>query len=1097
MKKTITLGIVCCAFFQLFGQEKVELIDADAILKEAYEYQAEKDFQNALDAIKRVPANDSSYLSSLTSKTYYHTNLDQFDEAIEVANTGLKSNEGSLNYYFYSNKIAALIGKKSYTEAIETIDEALIEFPKNARLLYNKAIAYEGLEQYEKAAEMYQISITYNPFYANSHLKLGVLCYKHHLITQTMMCLNMYLLLNPDGPESFDILNAYNEMVKSKNTEDKLSGRISVDDDAFDEIDLIINNYAALNKSYKVSNKITLAMVKQNHAMMTQLNNFEGNGGFWDRYYVPFHKYIMNKGQFDGFAYTISYSVQNEKLKAVVDKNISTIKTFIQNYRGQIIEILSDWEVEFNGKKEKVTYFFNDSKLAGIGKVKDTQAVGYWEIFDENGRRTSFGNFNDNGEREGVWKWYTDAGIIAEEGEYDNGKLTNEYRSYHADGKLKTISQFKDGERNGPHKVYNEYGALLEASNYKNDVYDGEMITYYPIGEKYIKYKIPYVDGKVEGKVLYYFENGALRRELNFKNDLQDGKTTSYFINGDVETVEEFLAGKAVNKYTENHVNGKVYKEGSFDGGEKTGVWKIYFMDGTINSETTYKAGVMDGLFAQYDRDGKLHFEYIYKKGDIIAYKFFDKNGTVIKDAKKQAGSFFYQGHSPYGVVISEGNYSVSGGKIGEWKFYTDNHVLRVDEVLNDKSQMVKSTKYHENGAVKSITNFTNDTLTGYFALYRQNGKIEQQGWYVNGDAVGNWLTYYQDGTIEGDNYYSNGKRYGIAKFYAPDGKIATNYHYDNDLLIKETFFDQDGKIVEEIDVTSDSSEYMLINRYVNNNVNNSFTILHDIKNGPYLSYYFNGTDRVKGSYLHGEQHGQWQWFHENGKVEITGEYVLGDKHGVWKEFHDNGKLDEESTYLYGIQMGEQKTYNDKGILIARREYKQNMLHGRLDFYSEDGQHQVTRYYDHGRLIGYGHQDKTGKDIPMIPLEMETGKIVAYFANGKVSREMEYKNGSFVNAYKEYYSTGQMYEEQFYKDDLREGSFKRYYPNGVLHAEMTYSNGDLNGFYKEYHENGKLKEETQYLNDLKHGSSKFYNSTGKLIKERTYFNNEIFSEKTY
>lgn len=1097
MKKATTFGIIFCSFFTLFGQDKIELIDIDAIWNETRSYQSENDLKNALAAVKRIPSHDSTYLSSLTSKAYYHTNLGEYDEAIQTADEGLKINNGELNYYFYVNKIAAQIGKKSYSDALNTIDIALVEFPKNYKLYYNKGVAYEGLEDYEKASQMYQTAITYNPFYAHSHLKLAIICYKHHLISQTMMCLNMYLLLNPDGDDSFDILNAYNNMVKSKNTEDKLTGRISPDDEGFEEIDLIINNYAALNKKYKISNKINLPMIKQNHAMMSQLNDFEGNGGFWDRYYVPFHKYILENGLFDAFTYTISYSVENEKLKTIVDKNVSTIKDFIPNYRGHLLEIFSDWQIERDNKQENVMYLFIDSKLSGIGQIRNSNAYGYWEIFNDEGRLTSYGDFNENNERHGHWKWYDDNGNLSEETEYENGKLTNEYRSYFENGKTKVIGQFSNGERNGPYKKFNEYGALIESANYKDGLYDGELITYYPLGENYVKYRVPYTEGKVEGTVRFYFENGNIKRELNFKNDEREGKTISYFINGEIETIEEFSAGVAVNTYTENHINGKRYKEGSFEEGEYSGVWKIYFMDGTLNSETTYKKGFKEGPYAHYDRDGKLHYEYTYKKGEIIAYKFYDKQGAVITEAKKQGGAFLYKGHSPNGKLTSQGTYNISGGKVGDWKFYSDNGVLEVEEKLNDDAQIFKSTKYYDNGKVESITNYDRDTLDGYYVAYRKNGNIQQQGWYLKGDAVGHWINYYQDGTIESDIYYSNGKKYGTASYNAPDGKLAVEYVYDDGELMKETYFNDEGTVVEEIDIAVDSSEYLLINRYVNGKVFNSFTMLHNIKNGPYTSNYFNGAKRIKGAYLNGNEHGKWEWYHENEKLKITGEYVMGKKHGVWKEFHENGKLSEETTFLYGIQTGEETSYNDQGIKIGSREFKYNQLHGRVVFYSEDGKLQITRYYDHGRLIGYGHKDKSGKDIPMIPIENETGKLVGYFDNGKIAREMEYKNGSFVNAYKEYYYTGQLFEEQFYNDNLREGALKRYYPNGTLKAEMVYSSGDLHGVYKQYYSNGKLKEETNYLNDYKHGVSKFYNSTGKLIKERVYFDDEIISEINY
>ncbi|PWL24270.1 MAG: hypothetical protein DCO96_14815 [Fluviicola sp. XM-24bin1] len=99
------------------------------------------------------------------------------------------------------------------------------------------------------------------------------------------------MILNPDGERSFTVLQVYNSLMSEKYTEDLIDIEFK-DSESFEEIDLLISNFASLNKSFKIPNKINLALVKQNYAMMKQLSGFEGAGGFWDKYYVPLHQYI-------------------------------------------------------------------------------------------------------------------------------------------------------------------------------------------------------------------------------------------------------------------------------------------------------------------------------------------------------------------------------------------------------------------------------------------------------------------------------------------------------------------------------------------------------------------------------------------------------------------------------------------------------------------------------------------------------------------------------------------------------------------------------------------------------------------------------------
>lgn len=59
---------------------------------------------------------------------------------------------------------------------------------------------------------------------------------------------------------------------------------------------------------------------------------------------------------------------------------------------------------------------------------------------------------------------------------------------------------------------------------------------------------------------------------------------------------------------------------------------------------------------------------------------------------------------------------------------------------------------------------------------------------------------------------------------------------------------------------------------------------------------------------------------------------------------------------------------------------------------------------------------------------------------------------------REYFKSGKVRREVFYKDGKREGPAKAYYENGQVKAEGFYKNGKLAGPVKEYDEMGNLKE---------------------------------------
>lgn len=1096
-KQLLTLSLFVLVYYAN-AQEKIELVDIKEISKKIIEFEKNEEYQKALDEISRVSPNDSAYMSFLTSKSYYNIKLKNYDEAIKITEEALQENQNDLYYYFIMNNASSYLNTNQYEKAIQQYDKGLERYPKNYMFYYNKGVAYEGLKRYEEAAKMYQISITYNPFYANSHLKLGNLCYQQHLIAQAMMCLNMYLLLDPEGSYSINVLTFCNNMVAKKNENEKIPDlKLSVDDESFEEIDLIINNYAALSDKYKTNNKIELAIVKQNHALFNQLRNYKGNGGFWDKYYVPLYLYINDNNLFDSFTYTICYPVTNEKIKAIVNKNITSIKEFVPLFQKRWATIIGEQEEVIDGIKKKVLFSYENSKIDGYGEYKNDKTIGKWVFFKSNGSINSIGSFNEKGERDGSWIWYDKNGNILETVSYKDGKLDGEYFLYFENGKVKTHGFYKEGKLNGLYEKYSEKGALLERYTNIDDNIDGEFLSFYSIGQEYIEYKVPYTNGKIDGLVIRYFPDGKIQSEIPFKDGLRNGVEKKYYYNGQLEYKKEFKENNLTGEYTEYHPNGQISFNGFCTNGFFEGPFKQFYSNGKLEKELNYSKGKLEGVYKKNDTDGKIHYEYTYRDGEVIAYKFYNKNNEIIKEAKKQKGEFYYEGHASNGNITSEGSYNIAGGKKGSWKFYNDNHVLTSEENYNDNKVEGVKTEYYTNGKISSVANYRADTVNGYYSSFYKYGQLKQQGWYVDGEAVGFWIDYYPDGKIQSKNYYSNDKQNGFQESYNVDGKITDKTLYKFGNLITEIYYNEKGDLMEEINIDVDSAHYILTNHFNNKKINNKFNMLYGKKQGKYISYHFNGEVSIEGSYLNGEKHGEWKWYYPNGKIETVGVYAYGNKEGIWKDYHDNGKLDSETPFLFGRINGVEKTYNEIGVLTQTRDFEEGVLQGEINFYSEEGKLQITRHYINGILVGYNYLDKNGTKLPLIPIINETAKIVSYFDNGKVAREMELKNGEFVNQYKEYYYSGQLYEEQEYVDDDRHGKWKMYYPDGKLEKERDYFYGNLHGEAKEYFPNGTLKKITPYLNNVINGMVKTYNELGKLVVEETYFGGEITSIKKY
>ena len=766
MKKVLQLTLALFLTLQCsWSQEKFEFVDIDEIGNQAGIASDKGDYQKTLELLNKVSKNDSSYCSILISKSYYLLNTEQYDKAIETANEGLNLGCYDNRLSLYINKGVGYVNKDNYEEGLKTYNEALKTYPYYYKLWYNKGIALEKLERPEEAAEAYKKAIIYDPSEKSAHLKLGNLCYKQGLMAQALMCFNMYLLLEPDGEGAFDILRSLNELVASKNdNEPDPDLEISADDEAFEEIDLILTNKIALNKKYKIDNKIDISLVRQNHALLEQLKDFEGNDGFWDKKYVPFFKWIQQSGQFDNFIYTLVYSIENEKFKKIVDKNLKEIKSFIGDMVGKWYEVNQMYPAEFKGKVQDVYHHYSEGRLQALGKMMGDNMVGDWEFFNSLGQLKSTGSFK-SGSRDGDWTWFTTKGDISETIKYVNGKLNGPNIVYFENGKVKIEANYKDEQLDGEYKYYNEDGAMLQKKYFKAGELDGTYLAYFKVGDAIQpEYKFTYENGDVKGEGFEYYADGSVYAHMVFENGDRHGVQKTYAYNQNVVEEITYANGKLHGPYTLYYENGNKKEEGNSVEGWFNGPWKIYYEDGTLQADLTYDSGKVQGVAKYYDRDGKPHYEYEYRRGEIIAYKFYDKSGKVIKEGRKKGGEFSYKGFWPNGNPMSEGVYDIKGGKKGPWKFYNSNG--QVDNEGNYRENMAQGEHkvYYKNGNLQILSHYENDSINGYYVDYYMNGQIEDHGYYKGSQPQGEWRYYYKDGTLKSVYFFHKGELNGEQK---------------------------------------------------------------------------------------------------------------------------------------------------------------------------------------------------------------------------------------------------------------------------------------------------------------------------------------------
>ncbi len=178
-----------------------------------------------------------------------------------------------------------------------------------------------------------------------------------------------------------------------------------------------------------------------------------------------------------------------------------------------------------HGKEIGVFTFFDNTKMKTVVatrefNTKDNSA--YTVFFDPRKNKVSEGKVV-NKEYQGQWKYYHKASqsIMTTEN-YTNGKLEGLRSVYYPSGKIAEEIIYKIDLKSGVYKRYTESGIIIEESNYKNDQYDGIAI-FRDADDGTIVSKGKFTNGKKTG-VWQFFEKGELVKEMNMsypKNSLK------------------------------------------------------------------------------------------------------------------------------------------------------------------------------------------------------------------------------------------------------------------------------------------------------------------------------------------------------------------------------------------------------------------------------------------------------------------------------------------------------------------------------------------------------------------------------------------------
>ncbi|BAV06209.1 phophatidylinositol-4-phosphate 5-kinase [Filimonas lacunae] len=1044
-------------------------------------------YKEAIALYRKISRNDTNYSRSLHELSLSSCADSNFQAAIAYAEEGLKLYPDLINdWYPLLANANDYLGK--WEEAVSYYDKLLAVNPYDYQTWFNKGIAYYRVKNYVDAQKSFQQSVIIYPFYASPHYFMSVIAYSEGKLPQAMLSAATYLLMKPDGRYRKNCINLLNSVAVM---DDEVSANVkkAKGNNVFEEQQEIIVSKIAMDRGYKLQTDLEDAITRQFQVLLEKLSYEQAQQDFFMQFYVPYYKQVYDSKQFN---LLVNYIFSGLGIKKVDD--------FVKRNKKDLVAFADECGVHFNKLKE--------TQVLNYQQRKDAPSHFYYREGKVLGKGGTWTVTKDNWILEGDWVFYHANGTVKSKGAFVHDKYNGEWQFFYSNGVKKEKGVYENGVEEGPCTFWFDNGSLQAVNNYKAGKLEGERKVYYYSGE--LKRTEQYKGNEKNGLVVAYYTNGLVQYKVNFVNGLKEGVFTEYYDNGQLEATTTYAADKAEGPYKKYNRLGLLVQEGSYTNDKQTGAWKTWYNEGQLKETYSYVDGKMDGeykelyqngvlkqrqVYSKGRTDGKeenfakagwLYSEALYDKESFKQVKFYDATGKVISESNAKGSSSLFTFYDEYGNKVIDSYLSRRGDKDGKFTSYFSNGQVKATSSFSNSNMQGEKVVYYANGSVSEKYNYKDGKLDGFYISNYKHGRVNYQGWYVDDNKEGVFVTFDERGRKKEVTNYKNGEKDRYSEFYHPDGKIHYEQLFDEGWLKHVTQWDTTGKVVADVELSNEGNGDVV---FKHNNGKDYIKCTYRGYNldGKHETYFFDGSVNVTSFYKKGNSDSTYRSYYYGGQLHSECTYRNGRVEGNWTVYYENGKPMSVSIYRDGYLNGLYKEYNDDGTLDRDIWYKNGYLDSFYTIYADNGKRAVVLIYEMDELVGYTYEGKDGKLVKPVLLPNGTGKVVAYFANGTKSAELDFEEGVVNGNRNIYFTNGATYISQVRSLGVDEGPKKVFYLNGTPEKEQNYLHDKLSGVSKDYYRNGKLKSEVNWYNGEEHGVATYYDESGKLKQTRVYY----------
>lgn len=261
-----------------------------------------------------------------------------------------------------------------------------------------------------------------------------------------------------------------------------------------------------------------------------------------------------------------------------------------------------------------------DDKLRLSGHVNRAdyasgELVGGYVTYYPNGKIEKQVAQDGQGRQDGVTSLYRADGSLESRGNWRHGLPEGTHQQYHATGKLREASVYREGKRvDGPVQTFDANGKLSTSFVLRDGRMEGELLAYFPDGK--VAGRTQVSKGKFNGSSAEYYPDGAVRASMTLVNDLPVGEALEFYPDGKVQSRQQYGDKGGLLSIQRYSPQGVLVLERRWDAQwREQGTSRSWYESGKPEQAIDYVNDRRDGWSRSWREDGSLKNECRYVAG--------------------------------------------------------------------------------------------------------------------------------------------------------------------------------------------------------------------------------------------------------------------------------------------------------------------------------------------------------------------------------------------------------------------------------------------------------------------------------------------------